>query len=130
MAHRLVPRSGQHYLSPRIVVSRLVTEFGYVASSEEDGRRYVQAMIQELRALRQRGNVSVDDDYLYRLRQAEHAAIYVYFGDPACESIPISAAVIPGEPLFFTFPSDMEQSAVKTLLARCANSLNYDVVEE
>ena len=41
MAHRLIARDGHRYLSPRVVVTRLESEFAYVESSEEDGRRHV-----------------------------------------------------------------------------------------
>ena len=130
MQFRLIPQPGQHYLSPRAVVACLIAEFGYVASSDEDGRRYVQAMIRELHAIREQGSLPVDDEYVERLRRAEHEAIYVYFGDSASDTSPLGAAVIPGEPLFFTIPPGKEPAGIKSLLSRCAVSLRYDVLEE
>lgn len=127
MAHHLVPRAGQQYLSPRSVVTRLLSEFSYVASSEEDGRRHVRAIIKELHTIRQRGDIPVDDQYLDRLEKAERDAIYVYFGDWDFETPYLGTAVIPGEPIFFSFSSHAHAEAAKTMLMRCAETLHYEV---
>lgn len=129
MAHRLVPRDGRRYLSPRVVVSRLLSEFSNVSSSEKDGRRYVHGIIQQLHAIKRVGKVPVDSDYLDRLGKAQNDAIYVYFADWNSETAYLSTAVIPGEPLFFYYSSSAHEKAAKTLLLRCAEALDYDIVD-
>jgi hypothetical protein len=127
MAHRLVARDG-HYLGPRVVVTRLQSEFPYVASSEEDGRRYVRGIIQQLSAIKEIGEIPVDSEYLDRLNRAQDGAIYIYFEDPNCETH-LSTVVIPGEPLFFCYSSSAHEQASQTLLLRCAEALDYDIVD-
>ena len=129
MAHRLVPRHGQRYLSPRVVVARLQSEFPYFASSGEDGRRYVRAIVEQLSAIKQIGEVPVDAEYLDRLDKAQNSAIYVYFEDPSCATTYLSTVVIPGEPLFFYYLSSAHEQATQTLLLRCAAALDYEIVD-
>lgn len=129
MAHRLNPRDGRPYLSPRAVVARLQSVFPYVAWSEEDGRRYVGGIIRQLQAIKQTGNIPVDSEYLDRLERAQNGAIYVYFEDWNSEAAFLSTAVIPGEPLFFHYSSSAHEQAAKTLLLRCAEALDYDIVD-
>ena len=130
MAHRLIARDGHRYLSPRVVVTRLESEFAYVEASEEDGRRHVRGLIRQLHAIRQTGDIPVDNEHLERLKKAQSSAIYVYFGDdPSSEIAYLSTAVIPGEPLFFDYSSRAHEAAAQTLLLRCVDALGYDVVE-
>lgn len=130
MAHRLVPPDGCPYLSPRLVVSRLESEFAYVEVDEEDGRRHVRGIIRQLQKMRDLGLIPVDDEYLARLKKAQRGAIYVYFGDdPGSEIACLNTAVIPGEPLFFDYASRAHEQAAHPLLARCAEVLGYNIVE-
>jgi len=129
MAHRLVARDNHRYLSPRVVVARLVSEFPCVASSEEDGRRYVRGLIQQLQAIKQIGDIPVDSEYLDRLEKAQNGAIYVYFEDWSFENVYLGMAVIPGEPLFFIYASSAQEKAASPLLLRCAKALDYDIVD-
>jgi hypothetical protein len=129
MAHRLVPREGQPYLTPRVVVARLLSEFPYVTSSNEGGRGYVRGIIRQLRAIKQSGDSRVDSEYLDRLERVQDGAIYVHFEDWNSEAIYLSTAVIPGEPLCFFYSSSKHEQAAKTLLLRCAAALDYDIVD-
>jgi len=129
MAHRLVPRNGHRYLSPRAVVTRLLSEFSYVAASEEDGRRYARGIIEQLQAIKQTGDILVDSEYLDRLEKAQSGAIYVYFEDWDSETACLSTAVIPGEPIFFYYSSSAHEQAARKLLLRCAKALEYDIVD-
>ena len=129
MAYCLVARDSHPYLSPRVVVARLVSEFPYVASSEEDGRRYVRGIIQQLQAIKQFGEIPVDREYLDRLERAEHDAIYVYFEDWNSDAAYIGTAIIPGEPLFFMYSSSEQEQAARPLLIRCAKALDYEIVD-
>lgn len=129
MAHRLVARDGNRYLSPRVVVARLQSEFPCVASSEEDGRRYVRGIIQQLHAIKQIGDIPVDSEYLDRLEKAQNDAIYVYFEDWSSKSVYLGTAVIPGEPIFFSYSSSAQEQAAQPLLLRCAEVLEYDIVD-
>lgn len=130
MAHRLFARDGHRYLSPRVAVTRLESEFAYVESSEEDGRRHVRGIVRQLQAIKQIGDIPVDSEHLERLKRAQTGAIYVYFGDdPSSETAYLSTAIIPGEPLFFDYSSRAHEQAAQTLLPRCADVLGYDLVE-
>lgn len=111
-------------------MARLLTEFGHVASSDEDGRRYVRAVIQALHDIKEQSHVPVDEEYVDRLRKAEREAVYVYFGDPASGTLPLGVCVIPGQPLFFIAPAGTERAALRNLLMRCASSLHYELVED
>jgi hypothetical protein len=130
MAHRLVPPDGYPYLSPRVVVSRLESEFAYVEADEEDGRRHVRGIIRQLQKIRDAGLTPVDEEYLDRLKKAQRGAVYVYFGDdPGSEIACLSTAVIPGEALFFDYASRAHEQAARPLLVRCARALGYEIVE-
>lgn len=129
MACCLVARNGQRYLSPRAVVARLVSEFPSVTSSEEDGRRYVRGIIERLLAIRQSGDIPVDNGYLQRLAKAESGAIYVYFEDWSSASLHLGMVIIPEEPLFFTYSSTAQERAAYPLLVRCARVLDYEIVD-
>jgi hypothetical protein len=130
MAHRLCIRNGGRYLSPRLVVSRLESAFAYVEVDEEYGHRHVGGIIRQLRKMAAMGLMPVDNEYLERLKGAQRSAIYVYFGDnPGSELACLSAAVIPGEPLYFDYPSPAHAEAARPLLIRCAEVLGYDIVE-
>lgn len=130
MAHRLTARDGQRYLSPRVVVTRLESEFAYVEVDEEDGRRHVRGIIRQLEKMADMGLIPVDSEYLERLRKAQRGAMYVYFGDdPGSEVACLSTAVIPGEALFFDYSSRAHEEAARHLLLRCAAVLDYDITE-
>ncbi|MGQ0523169.1 MAG: hypothetical protein ACT4P8_05860 [Betaproteobacteria bacterium] len=130
MAHRLCVRDGQRYLSPRLVVSRLESEFAYVEVDEEDGRRHVRGIIRQLQKISDMGLVPLDRAYVERLRKAEPGAVYVYFGDnPSSETACLSTAVIPGEALYFVYSSRHHADAAWPLLLRCAAVLGYEIIE-
>ena len=130
MSHRLYAREGRSLLVPRVVVSRLESEFPYVEASEDEGRRHVGGIIRQLLKLQQAGHIQVDLDYLQRLKKAQHGSIYVYFGDdPGSETGCLSTAIIPGEALFFDYSSRTQESAVQPLLLRCAAALDYEILE-
>jgi hypothetical protein len=129
MAYCLVARDNHRYLSPRVVVARLVSEFPYVTSSELDGRRYVRGIIEQLQAIKQFGEIPVDSEYLDRLEKAENGAIYVYFEDWSSEIAYLGMAIIPGEPLFFIYTSSAQEQAARPLLIRCAKALDYEIVD-
>lgn len=130
MAHCLFARDGQRYLSPRVVVNRLESEFAYVEASEEDGRRHVRGIVRQFQVIKQIGDIPVDNAHLERLKKVQNGAIYVYFGDdPSSETAYLSTAVIPGEPLFFDYSSRTHEATAQTLLLRCADALGYNIVE-
>lgn len=113
-----------------MVVSRLLSEFTHVTSSEEGGRRYVQGIIEQLRAIRQAGQIPVDVEYLKRLKRAQDGAIYVCFEDwNSPQAAYLGTAVIPGEPLFFHYSSTAHEEAGRRLLLRCAKALDYDIID-
>ena len=130
MAHRLCARDGQPLLLPRVVVSRLESEFSYVEASEDEGRHHVGAIIRQLRKLQEAGNIPIDLDYLARLTQAQRGSVFVYFGDdPGSELACLSTAIIPGEALFFDYSSRAHENATRALLLRTAVVLDYEIVE-
>lgn len=130
MAHRLCARDGQRYLSPRLVISRLESEFAYVEVDEEDGRRHVRGIIRQLQKISEMGLVPLDRAYVERLKKAERGAVYVYFGDdPGSETACLSTAIIPGEALYFVYASRRHADAAYPLLLRCASVLDYEIIE-
>jgi hypothetical protein len=131
MWHKLTARSGGRYLSPVDVVRRLESEFAYVETSEEDARRHVRELIQQLLTIRRAGQVPVDEQYLARLDRIEDRAICVHFGDDlGSDTALLSTPVLPEEPLFFEYSSHAHREATVSLVARCAAALGYDIVEE
>jgi hypothetical protein len=130
MAHRLCAREGQRYLSPRVVISRLESEFAYVEVDEEDGQRHVRGIIRQLQKISEMGLVPLDRAYVERLRKVERGAVYIYFGDdPGSETACLSTAVIPGEALYFVYSSRRHADAAYPLLLRCASALDYEIIE-
>lgn len=130
MAHRLCVRDGERYLSPRVVVSRLESEFAYVEVDEEEGRRHVSGIVRQLQNIDEMGLMPVDYQYVERLKKAQRGAVYVYFGDdPGSETACLSTAVVPGEALYFDYVSSAHAEAAWPLLLRCAAVLGYDIIE-
>jgi len=129
MAYWLFARDGQSYLPPDEVVARLVAEFPYVATSKQDGRRFVRGMIQQLQTINKFGESPVDREHLERLERLEDEAIYVYFEDWTSEAVYLGTAIIPGEPLFFMYSSSEQERAARPLLLRCAKALDYEIVD-
>lgn len=130
MVHRLYAPPGQLYLSPQVALRRLESEFSYVETDEEDGRRHVRKIIRQLWQIKQTGKIPIDDDYLQRLNKAQRGAVYVYFGDnPGSEMALLSTVIIPGEPLIFDYSSRAHRQATQPLLLRCASVLGYDITE-
>jgi hypothetical protein len=129
MAYWLIARDSHGYLSPDAVLARLVAEFPYVATSKQDGRRFVRGMIQQLQAIKKFGETPVDREHLERLERLEDEAIYVYFEDWTSEAVHLGTAIIPGEPLFFMYSSSAQEQAARPLLLRCAKALDYEIVD-
>lgn len=129
--HRIIPRNGNRFHSPLLVVKRLQTEFAYVEADEAVGRRHVTAMIKELESeIGGRAN-SIHRRRLEYLSQVKDRAVYVHFGDdPGSETEYLCTVVIPGEPLVFEYESIAHQRAVRSLLARCAQILEYDIAAD
>jgi hypothetical protein len=130
MWHCLKPRTREHYLCPPEVVRRLQREFRYVETSEEDGRRHVLEVMQQLFALRQAGDTRVDEESLARLERAQEKAICVYFGDdPTSEMSILGTPVVPEEPLILEYLSPDHRRSVAPLVTRCAVALGYELSE-
>ena len=75
MVDRLLPNSASAYLSPLVVVNRLKSEFSYVETDGEEGRRYILETIERLKAntsLR-----SVDHQMVQKLAHIRNRAIFV-----------------------------------------------------
>jgi hypothetical protein len=101
-----------------------------VEASEEEGQHHVAGVIRQMLKLQRAGHIPVDLDYLERLKRAQRASIFVYFGDdPGSEIACLSTAVIPGEALFFDYNSRAHERAAQPLLLRCAAALDYEIVE-
>lgn len=131
MPHRLLARDSHHYLSPLGVVTRLKSEFDYVESDAEAGRRYVLETIEELQANKWSRLFDINHEYLEQLDRVKERVLYVCFGDnPGSESGILSTYVIPGTPLLFDYSSYVHEQAVEPLLVRCAAVLGYDIVKD
>jgi hypothetical protein len=129
MLHRLITRVGNYYHCPSAVVKRLESEFAYVETSEEDARRHVLEIIEQLIALKQGGKDPVGDEDLIRLERIQESAIGVCFGDDLTSDLALlNTYVIPGEPLLFEYSSPAHEEAARPVLRRCADVLGYEIV--
>lgn len=129
MADRLLASSAAAYLTPQVVVNRLKSEFSYIETDGDGGRRYIQSTIARLKAdesLRFIGQQIAD-----KLEPLKDRAIFVCFGDDAGSDLAqLSTYVIPGMPLVFEYASDEHENAVRQLLKRCASVLGYEIVKD
>lgn len=126
MADRLLAST---YLTPMIVVSRLESEFSYVETDGEEGRRYVLETIDRLRA--DTSSRYVDHQMVQSLARVKNRAIFVCFGDDASSDLALlSTYVVPGMPLVFEYASAAHERAARPLLARCASVLGYEIIKD
>lgn len=131
MSHRLLSRDPHNYLSPRVVLNRLKSEFAYVESDGEEGRRYVMAVISQLQANRWTRFAEAPREYLEQLDRGKNRALYVCFGDnPSSEIAILTTYVVPGIPLYFEYSSHAHEQATEQLLARCAAVLHYEIFKD
>ena len=129
MADRLLPNNAGAYLTPLMVVNRLKSEFSYVETDGEEGRRHTVETIERLRA--DTSSRSVDQQMMQKLGRIKNRAIFVCFGDDASTDLALlSTYVIPGMPLVFEYASVTHEHAVRQLLTRCAVALGYEVVKD
>ena len=129
MPDRLVANNPDAYLPPLALVTRLKSEFAYVETDGEEGRRHVLATIERLNG--ERSSRQVDRDRIRWLDRVKNRAIFVCFGDTASsDSMLLSTYVIPGEPLAFDYASVAHERVVQPVLARCAAVLGYEIVKD
>jgi hypothetical protein len=129
MADRLLANNASAYLAPLVVVNHLKSEFSYVETDGEEGRRYILETIERLKA--DRSLRSVDPQMVHKLARIKNRAIFVCFGDDAGSDLALlSTYVIPGMPLVFEYASVTHERAVRHLLTRCAVVLGYEVVKD
>jgi hypothetical protein len=129
MADRLLPNTASGYLTPRVVVNRLKSEFSYVEADGEEGRRHVVETIERLKA--DNSSRYVDHQLVQKLTRIKNRAIFVCFGDDASSDLALlSTYVIPGMPLAFEYASLTHEQAVRHLLTRCAVALGYELVKD
>jgi hypothetical protein len=126
MPDRLISSNADAYLSPLALVNRLKSEFLYVETDGEEGRRYVLQTIERIKA--ERSLRQVDRDMVERLDRVKNRALFVCFGDdPTSDLALLSTYVIPGMPLAFEYASVTHERAVQPLLERCAAALSYEM---
>ena len=129
MPDRLVSNNPDAYLAPLALVTRLKSEFAYVETDGEEGRRHVLESIERLKG--ERSFRQVDRDKIQWLDRVKNRALFVCFGDNASsESLLLTTYVIPGEPLAFDYASVTHERAVQPLLARCAAVLGYQILKD
>jgi hypothetical protein len=127
MADHLRPNKAGGYLSPLVIVNRLKSEFSYVETDGEEGRRHVLEIIERIKA-----DTSLrfgDHQMEQKLSHTKNRAIFVCFSDDASSDLTLlSTYVIPEMPLVFEYASVTHEHAVRHLLKRCAAAVGYDVV--
>jgi hypothetical protein len=125
----LEPTDPESYLRVSVILSRISSEFDYVETDGAAGRRHVEAMIKEIS---DRAATSEDEDHRERLRHltaAQPEAVHVRCGDnPTSESEFLSAMLVPGEPILFSYDSLAHEIAARPLLQRLARVLGYRIV--
>jgi hypothetical protein len=125
----LLPANGYRFLSPLRVVARIESEFAYVESDDEEGRRYVETMIDEIRSNRRGRTRESDDERIAQLEGLKNKAVHVRFGDdPGSEDGHLSLTVVPGEPLIVVFDPGANAAEIQSLVKRCAKALGYSII--
>ena len=126
MPDRLIANHPDGYVSPLGLVNRLKSEFPYVETDGEAGRRHVLQTIQRLKAERSRRQA--DREMAEQLDRVKNRALFVCFGDDAASDLALlSTYIIPGMPLMFEYASDTHERAAQPLLERCAEALGYEI---
>ena len=121
MAHRLVPKANQRYLSPDEIVRRLEDEFGYVVADREAGADMVGDMIAQF--LRMRAPQELIESH----RKAQEQAIRLLVADePTTEALLVFVAM-PNAGLFIDYHSRQHEVAADGCLHRCASALGYEI---
>jgi hypothetical protein len=129
MADRLLAATASAYLSPQTVVNRLKSEFSYVETDGEVGRRYIVETIARLRSDKTLRDVSLQ--IVEKLDRIKNRTVFVCFGDDAGSDLEqLNTYVIPGMPLVFDYASAAHEKAVRLLLTRCAGVLGYEIVKD
>lgn len=131
MGHRkLFPKSGNKYLSPSEVITRLQAHFEHVEINQHQGATHVDKMVDQLTRMRFLSPPPATPEDIERLRSYRSQAVFVKFCDePDSEHAYLTTTVIPGEPLFFGFSSSDQEEAAAKLLERCALILGYEIIE-
>jgi hypothetical protein len=126
----LEPADSESYLQVPVILSRIGGEFDYVETDGAAGRRHVEAMIQ---ALKDRTGTPENEDHHERAKHLAAAlpdAMHVRCGDnPTSESEFLSAMLVPGEPILFSYESLAQEIASRPLLHRFARALGYRIVQ-
>jgi hypothetical protein len=129
MADRLLAINVSTYLTPQTVVNRLKTEFSYVETDGDGGRRYILETIARLKS--DSSFRLVGQQVVEKLERLKDRTIFVCFGDDAGSDLAqLSTYVIPGMPLVFEYASVAHEQAVLPLLQRCAAALGYELVKD
>jgi hypothetical protein len=129
MAHdRLFPKSKKPFLTPEDVLARLSTEFSGLRVDRKQAEEHMRRMIQQLRLMSDLTPPPASKEQIARLEQVTADSIYVVIADAGTPNgVSLTACIIPGEPLFFGYSSSKHQADTRSLLLRCARSLQYEI---
>jgi hypothetical protein len=126
----LEPADPESYLRVPVILSRISTEFDYVETDEAAGQRHVEEMIKQV--LERTDSIGNGDHHerAKHLASVQPEAVQVRCGDnPTSESEFLSAMLVPGEPILFSYESLAQEIAARPLLQRLAKALGYKVVQ-
>lgn len=126
----LEPADPDNYLQVPVILSRISGEFDYIETDEAAGQHHVEAMIKEIG---ERAGTLENEDRGERIRHLATVlpeAVHIRCGDnPTSESEFLSAMLVPGEPILFSYESLAQEIASRPLLQRLAKALGYKIVQ-
>lgn len=106
------------------VIRQLEEEFAVVDADPDKGEDLVADMIAAILGFSD--EMPGKQERLSRLRSAQHAAVYVSFGDDL--GTMAGCCVMPDTELFFGYPDEVDGPA-RPLVERAASALGYTVYE-
>ena len=121
---KLFPLDGHRWLAIHEILDRLRAEFRLIDADPGEGRDQVAAMIAA--TLRFSDAVPHKQAQLADLQSVQEWAVYITFGD--WDAVVASCCLMPERALFFGSPDEVDGPA-RSLVERCAGTLNYELFE-
>lgn len=129
MAHQLIPRS-RTYVDAREVARRLATAFPHVIVDETEGAAEALRRASWIESATPAVFLGRHEEALAFARRLRSLfpgeALSIRFGDE--EHALVRIAVLPGEPITFGYSGPEQEEALRSIVERCAEVLEADLV--
>ncbi len=141
MHHKLTPEedgwstTGDEFLSPLEIISRLKGEFACVTVDKAEGHRHMYGRINFLQNMQEkRTNEYWSKEAIAReikhLESLSNDTYYVTFADSENPGEAyLDTAIMPNTGLLFGYSSEQDIAKCASLLERCAKALGYEIEE-